>query len=464
MNRLIVTITALLCMLAPPLAHAGAKLIHYGWDNPYISELPQVVPKFKKSLFDGISIGADNYIEIFRATAFHENVHDGDKATLRKLDRTLFKNSYILVHSKTDGVFDWANDQHWQAAMTNMRLLVNLAKFGGFKGIVFDMEPYGKNPWDYGTQPAASRLSYPEMASLLRRRGADMMRMMQTEYPGIQIWCLYGITAQYSDNEEVAAGMTVAKALEQSGSGLWASFYTGWVQAANAKTSIIDGNEPSYYHTRRADFEWSRGYVRNTLAKFIDADVRAKYKAKVKLGHAVYTDAVMNTHKSPRYIGYYFKTDAERAKLLYSNTLNALETSESLVWVYAENAKWWKAPPRPLMDNALRNAKRDAARNKKPPAPSVALKAAEKGVKEAVIVGGTITSADGAGVQPKAWGTALNNAACVTWGDRGGYSCTYPKGATITITPKIDGKALVPPSRTFNKLSETSWSVNWAAE
>jgi hypothetical protein len=439
-----------------------AKLIHYGWDNPRISELPQVLPKFKTSVFDGISVGAGGYNEIFKATQYPANIHASDKAVLAKLDRTLLKNSYIYVLSKTDGVFDWSNDQHWRASLENMRLLVNLAKSGGFKGIVFDMEPYGKNPWDYGTQQASGRLKYKDMSALVRRRGADMMRVIQKEYPGIEIWCLYGLTALNYENADVAAGTPIADVLQASGSGLWASFFNGWIDVKAATTTIIEGNEPAYYYTRWIDFTKATSFIRKDLAKFMSPESRSKYSAGVKIGQAVYVDGVMSMHKSPRFIGYYFKNDTERAKLLHSNTLNALRNSESLVWVYAEEARWWNRPLTPVIDTAIRKAKADAARGASVLHPWAELVAAEKGLKEAVTIGGAFTSTNGKGFVPSSWGSPLNNAACSTWGDRGSYSCTFPKGANIVITPKIAGKTIVPASRSYRGLAKTDWSVSWS--
>ena len=59
-----------------------------------------------------------------------------------------------------------------------MRAMVRLAKQGGFKGIVFDVEPYGKSPWDYSTQPDPARGEKPAFeayANLMNARGAAMM-------------------------------------------------------------------------------------------------------------------------------------------------------------------------------------------------------------------------------------------------------------------------------------------------
>jgi hypothetical protein len=464
MNRLAVMFVVLVVSLLPALAQAKTRLIHYGWDNPNVSALPSILPKLRKSVFDGISVSATNGNEIFRATAWPPGTIDADIKILNSIDRTLLKNSYIYVLAKTDVEFDWTNDIHWNASMANMRLLAQLAKRGGFKGIVYDMEPYGKSPWDYTTQPAHSNFTYTQMSALVRKRGADMMRILQQEFPGLQVWALFGLTANAYDHEEVAAGRTVADVLSTSGYGLWPHFYSGWFDARTGKTTIVDGNEPAYYYTKRKQFQDAKTFVSKTLAVLINKESRSRYQANVKLGHSVYVDGVMNLHGSPRFIGYYFKSDKERAQLLYSNTVNALQTSESIVWIYAEKAKWWQGPPRADIDKVLRNAKRDAAIRTTPLTVYASVNAAAKELSESVSIGGTFTTAEGKGVAPTGFGSILNTAACGTWGDRGEYSCQFPEGSTVTITPKLDGKTFAPPSRTFGNLQKNNWGVNWTVQ
>jgi hypothetical protein len=297
---------------------------------------------------------------------------------------------------------------------------------------------------------------------LVRDRGRSMIKMTQTEFPGLEIWCLYGMSAFGYDYYEDVDPQT---AMAEAGYGLWSSFFNGWVDGMVPTTSIVDGNEPSYYFTRTAQYTEQKRHVRDDLSIFLSSDAQSKYKSQVKMGHAVYVDAVMNTWTSPRFIGYYFTKDSDRIKLLHSNTLNALQSSESLVWVYSEVTKWWQAAPRKGIDNAVRRAKADYVAGKSPPRPWRALRVAETGVKEAKSIGGEFSSADGSvAYQPTGWGTELNNNACVTWGDRGSYSCTFPKGSTVTITPRIDGMTISPRYRTFQSLAADDWSVNWIVQ
>jgi hypothetical protein len=70
---------------------------------------------------------------------------------------------------------------------------------------------------------------------------------------------------------------------------------------------------------------------------------REKYDRKVTVGHAVFVDGTLNMYDSPRFFGFYLRTDDERRQLLESNTYHALRTTDEYVWVYNENMDWWGA-------------------------------------------------------------------------------------------------------------------------
>jgi hypothetical protein len=456
-----VLIAFMISALATIAQAAGAKLIHYGWDNPKIWQLPDVIPKFVKSPFDGMSVNPTAFNTVFTIKPIAASVIAEDLKTLTKIDRSKLANSYLVVLSAADQNFDWSNDTHWKSAISNIKLVAKLAKTGGFKGIVFDMEPYGKNPWAYASQAASQKLKFPAMAGLVRTRGKSFMQAMQQEYPGLQLWGLYGLSANKYDDESVRSGIPINTVLADSGSGLWPAFYNGWFDAASGTTRITDGNEYAYYYTKRSEFTAAASTIRNDYAKFISPETRTKYKTYLKVGHSAFVDAVMNTANTPRFIGYYFKTDAGRAELLYNNVLNALETSESLVWVYSEQHKWWQSPPRAIIDNAVRKAKLDASRNVKPPVASAEILAAEKAVKNVVTIGGTFKDAAGNGVKPESFGSAFNDRTCYTWGDAGQYGCDFPGGSNATITPKFKGRTVSPDTRSFTKLVKSNWGTDW---
>jgi hypothetical protein len=460
--RVFAVLVAFLISMAATIAQAaGAKLIHYGWDNPKIWQLPTVIPKFVKSPFDGLSVNPTAFNTVFTSKPFAASVIAEDIKTLAKIDRSKLANSYVVVLSAADADFDWSNDSHWKSAVGNIRLVAKLAKMGGFKGIVFDMEPYGKNPWTYATQAAHEKLKFPAMAGLVRTRGKSFMKAMQQEYPGLQLWGLYGLSVIKYDDENVLSGIPINTVLADSSYGLWPAFYNGWFDAVSGKTRITDGNEYAYFFSKRGEYTAAVSTIRNNYAKYISPEVRAKYKAYLKVGHSVYVDAVMNTTNTPRFIGYYFKNDTGRARLLHNNIVHALQTSESLVWVYSEQHKWWQSPPRAIIDNAVRKAKSDAARGVKPTLSNAEILSAEKAVKNVVIIGGTFKDEAGNGVKPESFGSAFNDKTCYSFGDVGQYGCGFPNGTDATITPVFKDRTVSPVSRSFTKLGKSDFSTDW---
>lgn len=463
-HRLIFGFFFVFQLLVLSVSAEAAKLLHYGWDNPSIATLANVLPKLKASAFEGLTARPTASTPLFESKIDLDNSFKTDLAALQSFDHGALKQSYLAVLASVDQNFDWSDDAHWALTLGNFIHMAQLAKAGGFKGLVFDMEPYGKSPWNYGTQPAKSRLSFNTLQALVQKRGADAMRVMQQEYPGIEIVNLYALTAMNYSMADVKAGKDPNVFLAEDGYGLWPSFFAGWVEAADASTILIEGNEPSYYYTRRAEFENAKTFVKNHLAAFLPKALRAKYTTRIVMSHAVFVDGVMNSFKSPRFIGYYFASDKQRLQLLHDNILNGLQTSESVVWIYGEQAMWWEEPPRKDIDDTLRLAKADAIASVKPAPPSPALIAAETGLQTRVSIGGKIRDTNGKGIKPDRWKPALANVACSSWGDEGAYGCEFPKGSDVVMEPVITGKIFEPKRVSLRKVVKSNWAMDWVVK
>jgi hypothetical protein len=424
-------------------AQGRAKLIHYGWDNPSLSTLLEALKKLAASPFDGFSVEVPGLDQVFMTTI-------NPAPILPETPDGTLAESYVVVHAATDDHFDWANDVHWQTALANMRTLAKLAHDGGFKGLVFDMEPYGKSPWDYQTQPAHTRLDFTAFQTLVEARGAAMMDAMQQEFPGLDIWCLYGLTAINMDDDTPLA---------EQGYGLWPAFFGGWIKASAPTTRVIDGNEPSYYYSDAKEFDANKARITHDLEQLLPEDARAAYAEKIHVAHSVYVDSAMNLAGSPRFIGYYFKSDAERLILLKQNIAAAVQSSDTLVWVYAENIKWWEAPPRSDIDEAIRAAKIAPTSQ-----PSPIIRAAAENWKARISIGGKFTDKYGKPAKPDSFRPALANVACSTWGDRGEYGCDFPKGSTIVVEPVFKARSAIPARIKLRNLQKSTWGVNWRVE
>jgi hypothetical protein len=221
------------------IAKADPKLIHFGWDYPTIESLPKILEKFEASPFDSLSAISKAHDQIFTTKTLPETIDDADYSVFAKLKPRQLSNSYLVVHAAMDGIFDWSNDQHWRLVLNNTRSLAKLAHRGGFKGLVFEIEPYGKSPWDYSSQPARDKIDFAVFQNLVQKRGQDMIQAIQTEFPGLDLFCLYGLSVMASLLENPSAQFS------EQGYGLWPAFFGGLMKAAAPTTRIIDGNKPS---------------------------------------------------------------------------------------------------------------------------------------------------------------------------------------------------------------------------
>jgi hypothetical protein len=465
LSRLTTLLFAALCLgNLSAAAQKPVTLIHYGWENPAISKLPDIVEKLAQSPFDGLAAKASGHNEIFHSAPFPEADFAEDFATLSRLPKGAMSGSYLMINSATDGAYDWTDEAHWQAALANVRVIVRLAKQGGFKGIVFDVEPYGKNPWDYSTQPdppGGKRPDFDSYAKLMNARGAAMMDMMESEFPGLEIWCLFGLSANNATLEKIRSGEPKSDVFSKDTYGLWPAFFSGWIAASDETTRIIDGNETAYYYTSRKHFDAARGYIQMDFQEVLEPQYREKYGRKIELGQAVYLDGIMASAKSPRFIGYYLKSDEERRAMLRAHVMNAMQTSQSLVWVYAELTKWWDEAPDKAIDETLRAAKQDVLSGKPAPADLPQVAAAAKALSEAISIGGKILDESGKPMPIDGFEPALAKSACGTWGDHGEYGCTFPRGVDFVIEPVIAGRTLTPPRIERKAPDKAEWGANF---
>jgi hypothetical protein len=446
-------IVLLLLCFARASQAANAPLIYYGWDNPSISKLSDVLPKLANSPFDGMAVTATEHAALFTVKPLNEADFASDLLLLKQAAGKL-SSSYLLIHAASDVDFDWSNDQHWNAVRQNLKSYAKLLKAGSFKGLVFDMEPYGKSPWSYGSQIAAEKTSFIDLSKRARKRGADMLATLQMEVPAIEIWSLYGLSAN-QDSDAID--------LQNDTYGLWPAFFNGWIDAAASNTIIIDGNEPSYYYTKRQDFLAAPAHISSDLKNLLAPESQEKYQSTIRVGQAIYVDGIMASAKSPRFIGYYFQSKKARLNFLKSNIQNALQSTQSLVWVYTEIPKWWEAEPDKILDAAIRQAKQDAYKNiVRPDTKETA--AAALALSQRISIGGRISDKNGKGVKVTGFKPELANVACSTWGDDGAFGCDFPKGIKIVIEPILENREITPKRAVRTNQNKSDWGVNFTVQ
>ncbi len=105
----------------------------------------------------------------------------GEFRALQQIRWRKFTDNFIIMYSAS--TMDWFSDPDWECVLHNVGLCAKAAKVGNLKGLCFDLEPYGDNPWLYSRQPRAKERSFEEYQAIVRRRGAQMMAEIQKYLP-----------------------------------------------------------------------------------------------------------------------------------------------------------------------------------------------------------------------------------------------------------------------------------------
>jgi hypothetical protein len=82
-----------------------------------------------------------------------------------------FTHNFLPLDT-TDGSYtpNWLSDTRWNQIAANMKLFAKIAKTSKSKGIVFDAEPYGYNPWGYSTGEYPTK-TFAQVYEQVRKRG-----------------------------------------------------------------------------------------------------------------------------------------------------------------------------------------------------------------------------------------------------------------------------------------------------
>jgi hypothetical protein len=317
------------------------KLIEYGWDVPTPVFVKQNIQKMEKQPFDGIVIKLKGGKKVFLHQPYDPQEFNQDLQSLKSTKFTKFTDNFVLMWATTDEGWDWFGDRDWEASEQNIRLFARIARSAGFVGIAFDPEPYGVNPWIYTKLPGVKDKSFAEYWQQVRKRGAQFMQALQEEMPGIKVLSLF----QLSYLEDFLDEPNLQKRMRQLSSanyGLLPAFLNGMLDVAQANTTIIDGNEHSYYYTKPESFVESSKLIKEKLLTFVEPENRSKYALQVQLGQALYIDQLFAMRPPIESLLSYHLTPQERAKWLEHNTYYALTTSDEYVWCYSENMNWWE--------------------------------------------------------------------------------------------------------------------------
>jgi hypothetical protein len=303
----------------------AVKLIETGWDMPDTRGLRDNLAAMEQRPFDGVVIEAvgqrDDKKPCRLREAFSNERWDRDwfrdcLDDLQACKCRRFTDNFLLVGANPGNV-DWSEDAGWGQVAAHWRIAARLAKQGGLKGILFDPEPY--------TEPYAQfrRAGQPEQnrnISLARQRGRDVMSAVAEEFPDITLFCYFANSVQPNE-----------------GYGLLPAFLDGWLDAAPASVTIVDGCESAYCYKTATQYLEAAVKMKGDCQRYVSPENRAKYRAQMQVSFGIYLDAYANPPTSPWHVPG--KTEG-----LCANVTTAGRVADEYVWVYGEKSRWWPTP------------------------------------------------------------------------------------------------------------------------
>ncbi|MGO8751561.1 MAG: hypothetical protein ACLQNE_36935 [Thermoguttaceae bacterium] len=307
------------------------KLIEWGWDEPDTKFMRANVGKMEQLPFDGVvfhvnsSKGGGFVWEMwgsrkFALEEFQPAIDDLKATPFRRItDRFLRVNV-------TPGNVDWFDDQAWGVVLHNFTVAAQIAKQGGCKGFMFDVEQYNDQLFDYRKQKHRAKKTFADYRAKVRRRGREWMKAVNGPYPDIVLLLpyIYSITGG------------AAKDRAGTSYGLLGDFVDGMFDACMPDTKIVDAWEGAYTYKTRVQFENAYESIKVKLAALaVDPE---RYRKRIQAGFGIWMDCDW------RGKGWSVKDFSKNhfTPVEFENSVRAaLQVSDEYVWIYTEQPKWW---------------------------------------------------------------------------------------------------------------------------
>ncbi len=338
---------------------ADRKLIEYGWDVPAPDFIAANIREMERRPFDGLIFRLMAGSNVLDPAPWDPAKFQPDYEVLPTIAWGKFTDNFVILYAASDQ--DWFNDEHWQAIEHNTALVAKAARLGKCVGLCFDAEPYGTNPWDYKKAAHAADKTFTEYKAVVRRRGAQFMKAIESEFPNPHILTFYLVNLFREFLGPVSAEERDAR-LSAHDYALFPSFFEGMLEAMGEKTEITDGNESAYYYTERMKYLEAHQTLQGKGPRLMDPVLHSRYRAKVRMGQALYIDQYFALRVPQKTLGNYMTLE-EQAKWFEHNVYQALDTTDRYVWCYSERMNWWtneKVPPG--CEEAIRSARAKVGR------------------------------------------------------------------------------------------------------
>ena len=349
--RLLVVLVGTLLTFDPKTPLAEKKLVEFGWDEPTTAFLRQHISQMEQSPFDGCVFKLEGFEWVcwgrraFSETEFQPQIED-----LKATQFHRFTENFMRF-DVTPGDVDWFDD--FSAIISNARLAGKIVHDAGCRGILFDVEQYNTNLFDYHRLQHREGRTWEEYVRQANRRGREVMEAFQADYPDITIFTTFAYCLPWL---QTYLGFNP---LRNGNYGLLAPFLDGMVAAAGPQVTLVDGCEHAYFFKYPSLFRLARYVMRSDLLYIVQD--RRKYHQLLSVGFGLWMDYKSGTRgwNTEDFTRNYYTPAAFEASLH-----RALEASDKYVWVYTERAAWWSpqggsvAIPQPYAD-AIRRSRED---------------------------------------------------------------------------------------------------------
>ena len=326
------------------------KLINRGWGAPTVEEFRDNIKLIEASPFDGTAIrfyvkdDEGKPVAIFGAGVNRPWKFEWFQPAidiLKSIQSPVVRESFISVSLAIPATqfADAFDDEGWKNIVGHFRILARVAKQAGLKGIMMDLEAYSSTvvKFSAGTQKDKT---FDEYAAKVRQRGRELMTAMAEEYPDMTLFTLFL-------NSGFAMGAwggdpRSSLASPKGHYGLMPAFINGWLDAIPPQMTVVDGMEHSYPHSTEIAYLRRVNAARNTGIAFVAKENRAKFRAQVQAGLAIYMDAFL-IHQKDVHSDVYTDPPLEGPLVdrLRQATMSALDAVDEYVWVFDENYRFW---------------------------------------------------------------------------------------------------------------------------
>jgi len=340
------------------------------WKPMMADNLAKNHTQIKKLPFSGFVMVGDSYTNI----TMQKGVKLNYQSVWNEVKRVkgLYPKKHNFMQINMDFPADFWDDESWKQVSNNFAIVAKVAKKIGFKGIVFDDEPYNDNAhkmnnfkfpthkeinaqskrWERkGSEDAwvdekgyrNSKYTFKEHMEKVTKRFQDIMQKMIKEYPQLTLLVYNGPSFAHPNSNRVNIIVTdVGLPREHEYKG---AIFTGFKEGLSGEATLHDMGESYRYrsekHFKQA-YQWrkkdialeSSNRVDNQYQWSLPKKDRASWSKDVKIGFMVFNKGQESNYKE------YDTRNKSTLRDIKLTLQKALKYSDQYVIYYCQDQDW----------------------------------------------------------------------------------------------------------------------------